>query len=41
MLVEPSFRQQLLSADSRWLTSDLQLLCESGTTAVHKKSGTP
>jgi hypothetical protein len=41
LLVDPSFRQQLLAADSRWLTRDLQQIWESGATAVYKKSGAP
>jgi len=38
LLVDPSFREQLLSADSRWLTGDLQQIWESGALAVYKKA---
>jgi hypothetical protein len=41
LLVDPWFRQQLLSADAQWLTGDLRQLWESGATGVYQKSGTP
>ena len=40
LLVDPSIRAQLHSADNRWLTRDLQQIWESGAFAVYKKRGT-
>jgi hypothetical protein len=41
LLVDPSFRLQLLLGEPRWLTGDLEQIWESGAIAVYKRSGTP